>query len=533
MSISSSRVGGLPLIFAVLAASSCTQPQLDGDETVMTTAENLTAQDRLTICAQDPRVVAGLVPRRICAGADVFFRETFNGNGRTCSSCHPVANNFTIDEPFITALHRDHPEDPLFVFEQNPNLTNLETADLLRNGGILENVDGFQDPVNRFVVRPVNHLFSLSITTTADTGDRTTNPPVERTGWGGDGAPGDGSLRQFLNGAIKQHYPKTLARRAGTDFRVATDLELDLVLEFQKSLGRLNELDFTQVNVFDAGAREGQRAYMDPMRARCNVCHFNGGANFIDTGKNRNFDTRNRLFTLYTAGHQPNGLPIFDAGFGGAELTEPNFDAIEAGFLNAFGTGEFNVQPVIESVDTPPFFHSNVEPVIEAAVNFYSTQDFLGSPAGLALDARFGAPVVITQADVFNIGRFLRVLNCAFNLDLAKQRLDAAQTLANRFHDQTRGREVQLGLMRLADAEIVDALTLDLTASGFTIDPPLAPVAQDRLQLARDEIAAGLAAPDWSTRRGHISTAISRVLNGRDQLGANITYRLGAGNLMF
>jgi hypothetical protein len=34
-------------------------------------------------------------------------------------------------------------------------------------------------------------------------------------------------------------------------------------------------------------------------------------------------------------------------------------------------------------------------------------------------------------------------------------------------------------------------------------------------------------------RQGPLSNAISRVDNARDQLGANITFQLGQGNLMF
>ncbi len=47
-----------------------------------------------------------------------------------------------------------------------------------------------------------------------------TDPSIRgRTGWSGDGAPG--TLREFLTGAIMQHYPKTRARVAGRDFRLA------------------------------------------------------------------------------------------------------------------------------------------------------------------------------------------------------------------------------------------------------------------------------------------------------------------------
>ena len=204
------------------------------------------AAARLAACNADPRVVTGLVSREVCAGADIFFRETFAGNGRTCGTCHPAQNNTTIDAAFVRNLHEQNPSDPLFVFETNPALANLESADsLFNNGVVLENVDGFEDPLNKFVVRSVPHVLSLSTTIAADSGDGTTTPK-ERVGWGGDGAPGDGSLRSFLTGAITQHLTKSLARQPGVDFRLPTDQELDLTNTFQRSLGRTNELNLTR-----------------------------------------------------------------------------------------------------------------------------------------------------------------------------------------------------------------------------------------------------------------------------------------------
>ena len=56
----------------------------------------------------------------------------------------------------------------------------------------------------------------------------------------------------------------------------------------------------------------------------------------------------------------------------------------------------------------------------------------------------------------------------------------------------------------------------------------------DRLGLAKAEIAAALAVgATWQTRQSRISNAISRVQNARDQLGANINFQLGQGNLLF
>jgi hypothetical protein len=125
------------------------------------------------------------------------------------------------------------------------------------------------------------------------------------------------------------------------------------------------------------------------------------------------------------------------------------------------------------------------------------------------------------------MGRFLRALNVAFNLDIAKQRLRGAQTLFNRFRDTRK--DLQIKLLQLAEAEIDDALGV-LTSPATA--QPFYPVSVDRLGLAKAEIAAAIAAPA-SSRGGRISNAVSRVENARDPIGANITFQLGQGNLFF
>ena len=493
---------------------------------------SLSASTRLAACAKDPRVQAGLVSQTICAGADIFFRETFDGNGRTCGSCHPVANNMTIDAPFINALHQSNPSDPLFIFERDANLAQLETGQIF-NGGILENVDDFQDPTHKFVHRSVPHVLSLATSLKPDPNDDTTDPPRERTGWGGDGAPGNGTLREFLSGAVEQHFPKTLARVPGVDFRVPTSQELDLAAEFQLNLGRMNEIDLTQVRLADADAEEGRKAYLDPLRGRCNFCHANGGANSELNGTNSNFDTGTRFRPVFGAEGTIDGGPLFDGGFGGQGLDHANivtFPLFPGDTTpNGLGDNTFNTPPVIEAADTLPGFHNDSATTPEAIVPFYISDDFRKSAASDQLIARFGSRIEFTAADGDRMARFLRIINAALNLDIAKQRLEAAQTLANRFHD-TRA-DIQQILMRLAEAEIDDAL-LDLD-DGLNPIQPCYPVSQDRLELAKAEIQAGIAATDWSQRQSRISTAISRVVNARDQFGSNMNFQLGKGNLMF
>ena len=527
------------LVAAVASACAVAAPDDSNQPDIAVAESDLTAQQRLAACAQDPRVVTGLASAEICAGAGVFFEETFGGNGRTCGSCHPAANNFTIEPEFIATLPQS---DPLFVFENNPALANLETSSLRSGGGILENVDGFEDPTHKFTIRSVPHLLSLFISRTTDPADpNTTTPPLERTGWGGDG----GSLKEFLNTAIVQHYPKTLNRVAGTDFRLATAQELDLVEKFQLALGRRNELNFSQVNVFDSMAQVGKAAFLDPMRGRCNVCHANGGANFIETGKNRNFDigTRNAPRNDFTVPFF-DGVFLFDGGFGGQNLPHPNvstlllFDQNNNVILNGFGNNTFSPPPIIESVDTLPAFHTNFfgatqpnNPTvdtdnIEDVVTFYAGL-FQSSVAAGELNTRFGG-VANVGPDIDTIGRFLRALNVALNLDMARQRLRASQTILNRFQNQQL--TIQKRLIELAVNEIDDALVV---LTDPRTPQPFYPVSVDRLNLAKTELAAALAATTASQRAGRLSNGISRTENARDQIGANITFTLGQGNLFF
>jgi cytochrome c peroxidase len=521
--------GGEPLSnFGLVEASDLTSAESAVGVTLGTASQALRAEPqaldfrtRSAACAQDPRVTAGLVSQQICAGASVFFEETFEGNGRTCGSCHPAANNTTLDQPFVEALHRANPDDPLFIFERDDALAELETDDLLNAAAILENVDGFEAPTTKFVSRGVTHVLSISTSIAPDTGDGTTNPPTERAGWGGDGAE-DGTLKGFLAEAVKQHFTKSLARIPNEDFRTPTPDEAEAVLQFQRSLGRLNELNLQNVRLFDAGAEEGRRAFLAPERGRCNFCHSNAGANSQLSGKNRNFDSGTRsVFSSLTRGTF-NGEILEDGGFGGRGLDAPDLEG------RAFGNGTFSPPPLIEAADTPPFFHNNLKILsggaqnLEDAIAFYGQGGFKGSPGAAETTAFFGTPPDLQTADAGDITRFLRTLNGAFNIDIARQRLNAARTLVQRFGNAQA--DVQLGLLELARVEIDDAVE---------VFDSMYPVATERLAAARDEINLGLAASTAAQRANRIDNAISGVLNARDQVGDNITFQLGQGNLMF
>ena len=346
-------------------------------------------------------------------GRRLFTSETFKGNGRTCATCHPASNNFTIDPAFIQNLHRRKPRDPLFVAEFNPALKNLENpALMLQFGLILENLDGFTNPG---VMRGVPHTLGMGVSMNVRPNDgdfkRVDGSTVtEATGWSGDGAPGDGSLRSFAIGAVTQHFPKTLNRIPGKDFRLPTEAELDALEAFQLSLGRQSEINLAAMNFADLNVQAGKDLFNSPNNGNtCSFCHSNAGANIAD-GFNRNFDTN-------TESRTPPDRPP-DGGFG---------DATPVGGAG-IGNQKFNVVSLVEAADTPPFFHNNSAATIEDAVHFYTTTTFSGTP------------FVLSDAQVNQVAAFLRALNALENIrssnELAReaqgQLLQARQTIRER-----------------------------------------------------------------------------------------------------
>jgi len=472
-----------------------------------------------------------MVSLDVCAGARVFFDETFDGNGRTCGTCHPASNNFTVEPPFIETLPDG---DPLFVAEDPAfDLVGLETSALRPIGLIKENVDGFEDNDNKFVSRSVPHTLSLATSLEPAPFDGTSAAVIERTGWSGDGAPADGSLRQFINGAIVQHYPVTLDRIEGADFRLATSAELDQVLDFQMTLGRLNDIDLEAVTLTDTIAEDGRGMFIDPQVGRCNACHGNAGANTLGTEFNANFNTSVEQFV--TGGITIpvfNGVPIFDGGFGGQGLAAPNFPSV-IGIPDSFGDGTFNTPPVIEAADTGPFFHNNSfgnpnDPFngLEGVVGFYGLPQFNASPAGEALIDLFGTPISLDGDEIGAIARFLRVLNVAFNLDIAIQRLDAARTLNTAFWNYRE--DIQIGLTDLASAEVEDARHV-LEANPT----PLHPTQQTTLSQVETLLDQAATATDPSVRLARIQSSLNLLNSARSALGTGIDFDMGEGNLMF
>ena len=419
----------------------------------------------------------------ISRGAALFFEETFAGNGRTCGTCHPASNNFTIDPPFIATLP---PDDPLFVAEFNPALAQLERPALMRSFGlILENLDGLSNPTERFVMRGVPHTLGLQVSMARDTTQVPT--PFEMTGWSGDGSPGTGSLREFALGAVVQHFPKRLNRVAGTDFVLPKEKELDALEAFQLSLGRAADFTLSSIVFNETAVETGKLLFIngagDPAvtGGKCAACHNNGGALFFIGGANRNFDTN--VEDVPHPGRTPEQPFPRDGGFG----QNDNGDG-------RFGNLAFNTASVVEAADTPPFFHNNVVNTLEEVVDFYSGPQF--NNANRPGSARFSFDA--TQRD--QIADFMRAVNTLQNIDNAVR---ALQAILARQSDPVREQETRL---QTAFDETQDGI--DVLTEGVIFPSAVARLVEARNLITQAQINPG-------TRRTLVSQAITKLGEAR------------------
>jgi len=422
---------------------------------------------------------------QVALGRQIFHNETFNGNGRTCGTCHRADNNFTIDPNYIATLPAN---DPLFVAETNPALAGLENPTLMRKYGlILTNVDG----PGTDIFRSVPHTLSLATTIVSETqnpvapftkGDFAADDAfANATGWSGDGAPGSGSLREFATGAVIQHLPKTLARNTNPndaiadDIRLPTGAELDAIEAYTLSLGRSKDYPVYKLTFLDPLTQAGKVLFdtkqngctngtgqtlnigtaqqphlvcpgtetvVQGATANCNGCHTHAGGRSSTTFANPTRNTGVENFTIHPARLSKPDL-AYDGGFGvGATVCGPNASP-------CYGDGRFNTTPLIEAADTAPFFHNNSVTTLEEAIASYNSDAFNNSPG--ALTAKLAdRKVKLDSTQVVAVASFLRAINALENIRLSNRLDNQAKQVAN----NASARE----LAKLASEENQDAI---------------------------------------------------------------------------
>lgn len=407
------------------------------------------------------------VQSQVVQGENLFNNETFQGNGRTCASCHVQSEGFrfppnnvqarfatlasTFDPQFIAetsatgfdfnlnvldltaevasnrpctgelrgiitggggrakVLTRVSPTRYLIYGGVNPplsglvsdsfscsgtvaaitegDLKNLESPQRMRTSRsesfpqgralILENIDGFSNPP---VFRKSPHLLNLSRTA-----------PF---GFSGD-IP---DLRVFTTGAVRQHFPRTLARAesgSNPDFRLPTTEELAAMEEFLRAQEFPSGSDTGKFNldrfISTPAEQRGRDAFFGDA-AKCSQCH--GGLVLAETtvnilgqgtGVNGNFNTGvvNQLINSSSVDNLP---------------CAPTVGA-------ACGSRRFSTPPLFNLKRLGPFFHDASAPTVRDAVDFYNSSAFNNSEAGQAIGG-----ITMTAEMVNDITAFLEGL---------------------------------------------------------------------------------------------------------------------------
>ena len=188
-------------------------------------------------------------------------------------------------------------------------------------------------------------------------------------------------------------------------------------------------------------------------------------------------------------GRAVNALPCLD-------VPNPN-----DGFGN--GNGTFNTPTLIEAADTGPFFHNNSIETIEEAVNFYNSNAFNASPAGLFLASTDIVGIDLETTQVVAVAAFLRVINALENIRSGDE--TASFTLGVKAASTARD------LLKLTIEEVNDAIDV-LDGAG------LHPDAVNSLKDAVASLEKGITIPGKAGRNMRINEALVFMQAARDDM---------------
>ncbi len=240
---------------------------------------------------------------------------------------------------------------------------------------ILENIAGFSNPP---VFRKSPPLLNLS--RTAPFGFSGNIPDLET----------------FATGAVRQHFPRTLARNdtgPNPDFRLPTADEQAAMKAFMLAQEFPAGSDPDKFNLdrftITPAQQRGRNFFFGA--AKCSQCH--GGPVLAQTtvsiqgkpiGVNASFNTG--VFSQLINSAIVDNLPC-----------EPS--------VGTCGSEEFSVPQLFNVKNLGPFFHDGSAPTLSKAVEFYTAPAFLNSPSGQAIGG-----IAMTASEISDIVAFLESL---------------------------------------------------------------------------------------------------------------------------
>ena len=283
-------------------------------------------------------------------GRRLFFEETFGGNGRTCGTCHPTPT-LVLTPADIAQLP---PDDPFFagVMDLDPEMAALGMIRYPLGGASL-----FEPEVTVFRAIPTVRNLRHTGPFTAD--GRATNLAEQAA---------EAALLHLLDGAVDQPGE-----------RMPTPEELDAIAAFQEAMIEPED-GALGTGRLSSEARRGRKLFFG--KAACTTCHVPP------------------LFT-------DNQFHNIAAAEPGAPVTDPGRCRIEPSSPDCESGAAFNT-PQLRGVSmSPPFFHDNSLPSLQAVVEFYNSPRFSESPAADRLGIE---PLELTQDELAALVAFLNAL---------------------------------------------------------------------------------------------------------------------------
>jgi hypothetical protein len=283
-----------------------------------------------------------------------------NGNSATLSSI--TAGTLACDASGSpTATCANQLEQPLRMRTSN-DTTNFPQG----RGLILENIDGFANPA---VFRKSPVLDNAKLTS-----------PFGLSGLVGGAA----TLGDFAAGAVAQHFPRSLNRVSGVDFRPPTTEEKAAMDAFQQTRSVPADENF-DLNLFATTTAQIAGRALFFGSAKCSKCH--NGTVLATTDGSISGKTGNANFNTGV-----DAMPI-----------NTGIDLLPT---EASGMREFNTPALFNVKNHVPLFHNAAVATVHQAVEFYSSSAFQNSPAA----AQIGGLTFNNVTEIDNIAAFLEGL---------------------------------------------------------------------------------------------------------------------------
>lgn len=292
-------------------------------------------------------------------GEDIFFHETFQGNGRTCSTCHDPRNEFTVSPELVRERYKLDRTHPLFRAIDSDDGQGRDYTTLLNHAvfrvtiPLHDNVSVVGDPTRRTITvwRGVPGISNLALTA----------PYLQ------DGRAE--TLQDQALGAILGHMQPN---------RNVLTRELDAIAAFEKELFyplRLRSLLDDQdplpkepgfsIPFVTTSARKGKEVF----DLRCRTCH-DGETESVPQSPDIP-----RFASVFVSERNLPAFPVLSLSFRQPDGTEtvaltpdPGRAALTGDLLDL---NQFDIPPLRGLKHTAPYFHDNSATTLQELVDLY------------------------------------------------------------------------------------------------------------------------------------------------------------------